>query len=708
MPDSTNTYPAPPTSGSGVGGVIQSPDLNSVGKSPRRGIRDALMARDVIQTLIQANRNRNIVNARIMAKFNAERPYDQSKLNEEGLGWRNNFTTKPLSSIVDKVFPRFVEAANAVKYLTNSSLSEEHQNASEKTDKFRDGITKLIRSRKGWVTLLEDIAIYNSMFGNTGCGWLDEFSWFPHHFKQDEFYISDGTKQDSENAQVCVFREVHLPHELLEYIEDREAAVDAGFNIKATVEVINNASPAQLRSDLVQGGTLEFWYQNMVRELTVGSSYMAGASVIQVYSLLVREVTGKVSHYRLAGEGLKEIFSKEDRFNSMEECVAFFSYEKGNGTMHGSKGIGRAIYELAAMLDRNRNEIVDRSIMSGKTLIQGDIRQLHKFKMSVIGASVIVPTGWEVLTQKVDGNVEPSLKLDAYFMSLIDGIVGSVSPPHAQGEAFRSPQAWALLAEREEEGRDFRVSRFLTQFTCLVQTMQRRICDPEVVDKDAKKFQKTMLEIMSKEEFKELGQCPVAETIRDLTPLDRQMIATVANEKRGNPLYNQKALEMEDLTARVGADFAKRVLMPENDPVETAEQQRLQQLELTLLSGGQPVPVSPRDAHLIHLGILLPVLEQMAGQMTQGAVGTAVFEASVSHASDHVNAFLSGGGDKAKVKPIQDFLSKAMQMVARLQQLDDKAEEVAGYTDQMAAEDEQAAALAAQQADEAALTGSPI
>jgi hypothetical protein len=64
----------------------------------------------------------------------------------------------------------------------------------------------------------------------------------------------------------------------------------------------------------------------------------------------------------------------------------FSPFKKAMETMHGSKGIGRDIYELAGMIDRTRNEIVDRSILSGKTLIQGDIKNVHRFKMNVVGA----------------------------------------------------------------------------------------------------------------------------------------------------------------------------------------------------------------------------------------------------------------------------------------------------------------------------------
>jgi hypothetical protein len=525
--------------------------------------------------------------------------------------------------------------------------------------------------------LIEDIAFTNALFGYCAVAWLDEFTWFPTHFKFDESFAPDGTKQESVYTQVMVLKETLLPNELFSKIRDRESAQTAGYNIKETTNEINNASPTQIRDRLNVGGTLEFWYQNALRELTIGASYMAGASVIVVYHLLAKEATGKVSHYQFAGLGMSPIFSKDDRFESMESCLTFFSYQKGNGTLHGSKGIGRDIYELAGMIDRTRNEIVDRAILSGKIPIQGDVKRIHTFKMSVVGMTCIFPTGWNILEQRLDGNIEPFLKLDAYFSSLVDQLIGNTSPPQmAGGEAFRSPAAWNLLAAREEEGKDSRITRFLTQFVNMVQTMQRRICDKETIEDDAKATQDYLLKKMTREELDELARYPVAGTIKDLTPLERQMIAMVATEKKGNPLYNQRALEYEDLTARVSPEFAAKVLLPDNDPTVEAEQHRQQQIETSLLVQGQAVPVSPRDNHMIHLQTLMPLVEQVGGSILQGGGNTQMFEAVVAHIAEHYSRAEEQGVDKKLLKPIKDFLDKALPALQQMKQLDAQHQEL--------------------------------
>src|SRR5690349_9590023 len=93
----STSYP----SGEYPGEIIQSPKINDKGEPTQRSIKDVGMARDVVKLIIQAGRNRSIVGSRILAKYNAERPYDTYKLEAEGLGWKQNFTTKPLPSMIE-------------------------------------------------------------------------------------------------------------------------------------------------------------------------------------------------------------------------------------------------------------------------------------------------------------------------------------------------------------------------------------------------------------------------------------------------------------------------------------------------------------------------------------------------------------------------------------------------------------------------------
>jgi hypothetical protein len=161
-----------------------------------------------------------------------------------------------------------------------------------------------------------------------------------------------------------------------------------------------------------------------------------------------------------------------------------------------------------------------------------------------------------------------------------------------------------------------------------------------------------------------------------LTPIQRQQVVALAAEKKGNPLYNARQLEVEDITARLDADFAKRLILPENDPTVEAEQLRLQQMEMALLMQAQAVPVSPRDNHEIHLSVLMPAAEQTAAAVMQGAADTALLETLLGHINEHYNLAQQSGVPKEKLAPVAQLVKKAGQVLAQLKELDAQAQQM--------------------------------
>jgi len=625
---------------SGIG-IIDDPGLQPGGPTgwtrSRRSISDPVQAANIVRRLEFENRDRNLKNARIMAKYNAERPYRPGELSSEGLSWKSNFSTKPLASLIDKVAPRFYQALDALKYFTSSSLPEDTARASEKTEAFQREVTQLIRRNPEWRSFIGEVSQENALFGYTAVGWLTPWDWVPKHFRQDSFYVPTGTKQYPDNAQIVILRETFLPHELFDLIQDQEAAKAAGWEIDACVEAINNALPLQVRSKYSDWARI---YEDLARESSLGYSFYSGAKIVISYSLLVREYNGKVSHWRIDGRTYKPLFRRDDAFDCIRDAVCFFSFQQGNGTLHGSKGIGREVYNMASVLDRSRNEVVDRLHLSGKVIVQGNERDVNRFRMSVLGGVIYIPSGFTIATQRIDGDVEPFIALDQYIQTLMDQIVGNVSPKHLEGDRVTKAQV-DLLASREEESRDVVLSRFLVQFSELISQMQKRICNPEVSCKEAKAVQKRLLKIMSREELDTLANTPSADVVRDFTEIERQTVALIATENVGNPLFNQKELQVRKLTAQLNSEFAKAVLLPDNDPTEAVEQVRLQQMEVVLMEqAGWPVEVSPRDNHEIHLTYLREVFEKnfIPALATDPAEVLPVASAVVNHAQKHIQA----------------------------------------------------------------------
>lgn len=656
----------------GTSGAISTPDLSDSLKAKNRAIRDVAQAKNIYDNLEQSGRLRSMKNARIAARYASEKPYCTKKLEEEGLGWKANFSTSPMVSLVNKVVPRFSQAVEASKYLTNSSLPETVEGADIKTEAFRREVTATIRSWSGWKNFLTALSMENSLYGFCVAFFGDEFSWYPKAVRQDRSWLPTSTTQTVGDCQLVVIEEVFILNKLFEMIADKEAAKARGWNIKNVVEALNTALPEHRRSTETNA---ERAYEDLRRESTVGGSYESGALVVNVIHVYATEIDGKVSHYIFEKREFKELFTSEDQHDKMEDAVAFFSLEYGSGTMHSSRGIGRTVYNLAAVLDRARNDVIDRFGLAGKLLITGDDKMLKKFKMTLWGSTVLIGSQFTVSEVKVESAVEPFLQLDAFVSSLLNELAGTVSPNVIQGERVTAA-AVNLAASKDEEVRDILITRYLNQFTELMGVLQRRLCSADVTEPEAKEMQKRLLEIMSRKELKQISETAPAETVKDFSGVERQQIVLIAQESAGNPLYDQRELQRQQLTARVNDEFAETVLLPEEDPTVTAEQTRLQQLELLIIAGqGSEVPISPRDAHEIHLGVLMPVLEKTAQQAVEDPSAVGILQAVLAHAQAHVAAAESAGM-KDVVKKFEPTLKKLAKAIPELSKNADQSQQL--------------------------------
>lgn len=157
--DPTQPAPAPSsnllTDQAPTGSGINSPELNlKTGKPKQRSITDGQQVFNIIGNLQNARRSQNEKNGRIQGKINSERPYDDNRLDSEGLGYKSNVSTKPMSTTIGKVAARLTKTVQAARYLTSAALPDDLPDAKKKTELFRSEITDLIRRWDGWYNFL--------------------------------------------------------------------------------------------------------------------------------------------------------------------------------------------------------------------------------------------------------------------------------------------------------------------------------------------------------------------------------------------------------------------------------------------------------------------------------------------------------------------------------------------------------------------------
>lgn len=624
------------------------------------------------KSLIEASRDRNIKNARITSKLDSERPHSKSELDAAGLGWKSNFSTRPLANTTQRAYARFPRAIGDAKYLTNASLPARFMNSRRKTEFFRDKLTRFVRSDPRWQELVEGLAFENVVFGFTAAVWLDEESWLPRAARQDELFVPAGTKQHVSTCPLFIFKRDHLVHEAVELLDKANAAKKLPekppfeWDTEKLARAINEAVPDDMRTATTDDIRV---LEDLRRQISVANAFGTGRKVVTLYNTFVVEPTGRVSHY-MTNSKHELLFAWEDRYSNMSECASFFAFELGDRSLMGSKGVGRLAYTVAAVQDRSSNEVVDRFQLAGKVFLKAPEQRHRRFRMTVIGNVVLIGDDYEPIQgMKVDAGVKESLMLDQYIQSKMDAITGNVSPTQVEGERVTAA-AVNLLASREGERSDEGMSRWLQQFGAMMSEIIRRVCLVETEDEKVKELRQELLQQLTQEEVTHLAKSPAMTTIAGWTPAERQAIVTACVEGRGLPVYDQAKLERSKLSAQVNPDFAEDVLMPENDPTMEAEQVRLQILENGQLMQGILVPVSPRDAHLTHLGAFAEMMTATTQEAAQNPSALPILKALMHHGLQHIEAGKQVG--LQGMEPFEQALAGIQQAVKELTQLEEQ------------------------------------
>ena len=315
--------------------------------------------------MVNQNRERNKRNDRIVAKYDGEAPYNQKELTERGEGWKANFSTGFLASIVDKVVPIFVDVIRTSRHLFQGKLKNAPDNyqAERKQDIYNTRTTNFVRHWKGWKAFIELLCQEDTLLGYVMAGWLDETSWKPRVFRQDDFFIPDATLQDVEKIQVVILKVDFLIHELAELIQDPEAAEARGWNIENCYEAINKAKPKVEGTTSADENIRKI--RDQIRDGAVGISHSRGAKVIETYVVVAREYYGTASQYIVSYMGGKELRTAYDLYPTMSDAVAPITFEVGNGRIHGSKGLGRILYNMHVTIERTRMAAIDQTYLGG-------------------------------------------------------------------------------------------------------------------------------------------------------------------------------------------------------------------------------------------------------------------------------------------------------------------------------------------------------
>jgi hypothetical protein len=670
---------------------IQTPSL----EVEQRVITSYGQAQSVIQNMREDAKILVLNSARIINVINGRRPNDQKKLNDQNRGWRSNVNTGFLTTQIAKLIPRYVQPIATAKYLTAAELpafTEEGTpwpNGTQKTEWYRECITDFIRRWPQWNLHIEGMAREVGSLGYCFNAYFDEWEWKPKLIRMDKGFVPKGTEVLDE-PQFFAVEWLYKPHELLALLKANKEAGRKEWNEEACVKAINDATAPAVNTTM----EVEFRsYADLLRQGAYRNDYTKGYKVIATYHLFAREATGKVSHYVVLRDDQspasdkdenKFLYEKEDAYETMSDSCIPTVFDFGDGTVHGSWGAGQRLFDLAARVEKSRNEAQDNLALSTKQRFQvPEAKNINQVKVQVID-DMIISSG-ATFAQNVGGiaaNTEAYVRIGADWERFAQELIGQYVPPiPLQASDIKAAQVNAAM-QKEEEQKSKNLLNWLSQFAVLTKAIERRVTRKDSPLKEVKALRKKLLLKLTEEEIETLREQPPTQTIIEFTEYRAVQRAQFAQSVIGNQLFNQQ-YAAQAMAMPLGNSFMSAIVM--NDQANNEQviaQQRMQIIEANVMMSGGPVPVVATDNSVVHYDTLKGIIVQ---SMEGGAIAPERMRIMLNHLQAHwVQATSTKSWDGAKGNEEKSFIASV-----------DKA-----INESIAAKQNAQAAIAAQQAQQ--------
>lgn len=655
---------------------INSPDFGSDGekkKSERKAISGAGQALSIATRLLQDDRERDIMRSKVLGAFNGEPPYSESTLRAKAQSYRYNVSF----GFMEGVIGRAVVPYNDLTLNVEDLAQIEADLPDNKVNILREEFSKAVKNHGGWPKFISRLNQDLVLNGYNTALFPSDYDFFPTFVPQKDGYVHSGTLNAVKDLDVFIWKHDYLIHELYNKIEDEKTADKAGWNVKNVRLSLMNASPKNLYTNNTSQSGAWVAVEEAIRG---GSLYqsMVGAKMVETFHVFASEIDGQVTHYIVLNDGSYnvqdntseqgiELFKKEKRFNSFDDMLVYFDVETGDGNWHGSRGVGRRIFNTHKAIDKLRNSVMDQAFVSGLTILQpGDQASQEDFQLSVIGPFAVIPSGITVASTTLPALSQTTFAADNLLSVTSEQRIGDVVPSSGSqvtGGDKTATEAKIAASRQALIGRG-NLQRYLDPLSAVLSLMLRRLLKQNSPDTYSEKFQKALLKRgLTEEDFKKVKGAKSSGRIDDVLGEAQANTQILFAEFRGDPEIDQIALKRRRIASIDGAKAADELLLNDEDKTKVLEASRQQIEELGTIQQGFPVPASPRDNQEVHLQVAMKWIDGQIQLISQGQPGQPidVLKGVLEHIAQHAK-FLEA--DKSK-KAISQQINRDISAIGK-------------------------------------------
>lgn len=454
---------------------------------PKSRIGSASNAYNYVTRLSDADQSRAIIRTRVKGNIDGNAPHSSAKLKALGMGDRTNLNFRQAQAIINQFKTPYYDLVHEVPMLADirtafgnsSDISEWSQIISEEYH-------RLVTSWEDWDFNLQFSQIQMLIQGIGPMFFPDNVDWRPDCGKSGHILVADGVRAKVSELAAMVILKAYTSPDLYAEIRNPRVAHDLGWNVHGVEKAIidahfNNNQQPELLTEQYE------WYQEQFKNADL--YYGDNNESVRTGHVLVKEfpeeneTSGMISHHivRVDQSSTEYLFSKEKRFDSMNDVIVPFFYDIGDGTWHSINGIGKEIYAYCKVFDMLRGREVDGAMIASSTLLQQkDSSSVTKASILQINNLSILPPGLALVPNAMGQNIDAVTGVRRDMETSLGNNIGSMykapnspNPRKGQKQAIMEMQQSANLGKGN-------INRYYTQLDHLHQQMFRRASSPKL------------------------------------------------------------------------------------------------------------------------------------------------------------------------------------------------------------------------------------
>lgn len=649
--------------------------LEEDGSVPETRLSDEFEIANLVTTLVNNDEKRSKTRSMVKGLFDGNPPYNAAALRRAGQAYRDNTNWRIAEAFLTTALTQYWDVVSEAPTMATCVTDEgEPDQRVEWSNIITEEFQNFNLSDSCLNYMFQTSQFHMVLNGIGPVVWDDPLDYRARAVPN--ILLPDGERSDLRDWEVAVVITEYTMDKLYGWIRRESAATSVGWYVQNVKDILVKAVPNRLWPN---GRYNRWdWLQQKLRNNDL--AYGQICNKIQVAHVYYREfpegsdTEGKISHCIIEADtkGPQYLFKKLKRYDNWRQVICPFYYDGGDGTHHSVKGLGIKSYGALESVNRLQCSLVDQANFAGSVHIQSQTENIRQDASIVeMGPYKVWPSQFNIITNMQSGQMlqgPMEVKQD-----LINTVTSNLSQyrqglGRQKGNPISATEA-SWRAENETTLSRTQLTRYFDQLDEFWEERYRRVASPKATAKECKAFQKAckdrgvpaaaLTNIRSVRATRTVGY---GSSYNRQQALSRMMQVVTMLPDTG------RVKLLEDMTSSlVGQSLMRRYLPESNDMMNNDAV--IATLQVAAAKHNIP-PVMPKDVNnSIFAVTFIQACEQVAGSLQQGAnpmqvlqflevMGPAIFA--------HINEVKKDPTKKAEAK-----------------QLEDKAKELAKFTDQL-------------------------